>query len=126
MSEDNHNRSLRGFPTTNTVGYSKTMPNSVSEIDRPMDSFQKEFRRVHNEISKIIVGYSDTIDDILMAILGKGHVLLEGRAGPGKDETRSDLERRVASALCTNPIHTGLDAGGHRRDECRSRKRSRR
>ena len=53
------------------------MPNTT-ELDRQMESFQKEFRRVHQEISKVIVGYSDVIDDILMTILGKGHVLLEG------------------------------------------------
>src|ERR1700745_4228000 len=60
------------------------MPNTISEIGRPMDAFQHEFRRVHNEISKVIVGYSDVIDDILMVILGKGHVLLEGVPGLGK------------------------------------------
>ncbi len=60
------------------------MANTVSDIERHMDSFQKEFRRVHNEISKVIVGYSDIIDDILMTILGKGHVLLEGVPGLGK------------------------------------------
>ena len=57
---------------------------TVSDLERQMDSFQAEFRRVHREISKVIVGYSDVIDDILMAILGKGHVLLEGVPGLGK------------------------------------------
>jgi hypothetical protein len=52
------------------------MPNTISDLDRQMESFQAEFRRVHQEISKVIVGYSDVIDDILMTILGKGHVLL--------------------------------------------------
>src|SRR5256885_1212331 len=60
------------------------MANTVSDLERQMDSFQSEFRRVHQEISKVIVGYSDVIDDILMAILGKGHVLLEGVPGLGK------------------------------------------
>src|SRR6266487_796951 len=60
------------------------MSNTTSELERPMDAFQREFRLVHNEISKVIVGYSDIIDDILMAILGKGHVLLEGVPGLGK------------------------------------------
>jgi MoxR-like ATPase len=60
------------------------MANTVSDLDRQMDSFQADFRRVHQEISKVIVGYSDVIDDILMTILGKGHVLLEGVPGLGK------------------------------------------
>src|SRR5204863_6840606 len=60
------------------------MANAVSDIERQRDAFQGEFKRVHQEISKVIVGYSDIIDDILMAILGKGHVLLEGVRGLGK------------------------------------------
>src|SRR5881394_2993640 len=60
------------------------MPNTTSDLQQQMDSFQAEFQRVHQEISKVIVGYSDVIDDILMAILAKGHVLLEGVPGLGK------------------------------------------
>src|SRR4051812_18468583 len=60
------------------------MANMVSDLDRSKDAFLGEFQRVHREISKVIVGYSEIIDDILMAILGKGHVLLEGVPGLGK------------------------------------------
>src|SRR5437763_13053900 len=60
------------------------MANTVSDLDRQMESFQADFRRVHKEISKVIVGYSGVIDDILMTILGRGHVLLEGVPGLGK------------------------------------------
>src|ERR1700758_4596395 len=67
------------------------MVNTVSDAERSMDSFQADFRRVHKEISKIIVGYSDLIDDILMTILGKGHVLLEGVPGLGKTKLVSTL-----------------------------------
>jgi MoxR-like ATPase len=60
------------------------MANTVSDLERQMVSFQEDFRRVHKEISKVIVGYSDIIDDILMTVLGRGHVLLEGVPGLGK------------------------------------------
>src|SRR5215467_11960528 len=53
-------------------------------VDRQMDSFQREFKRVHDEISKVIVGYDDIIDDVLMTVLAKGHVILEGVPGLGK------------------------------------------
>src|SRR5260370_8745538 len=79
---------------------------SVSDIDRLMESFQAEFRRVHHEISKIIVGYSDVIDDILMAILGKGHVLLEGVPGLGKTklvQTLSDALHLRSSRIQFTP-----------------------
>jgi len=58
---------------------------STVQLDqRRMESFQADFRRVHAEIAKVIVGYSDVIDDTLMTILAKGHVLLEGVPGLGK------------------------------------------
>src|SRR5437868_14303032 len=57
---------------------------TVSDFERQMDSFKAEFQRVHQEIAKVIVGYEDVIDNILMTILGKGHVLLEGVPGLGK------------------------------------------
>ena len=63
------------------------------------DSFQADFRRVHQEITKVIVGYSDLIDDILMTILGKGHVLLEGVPGLGKTK----LVQTLSNALHLTP-----------------------
>ncbi len=58
---------------------------AVAEIkDRDLEFFNSEFQKVHKEISKVIVGYSDVIDDILMTILARGHALLEGVPGLGK------------------------------------------
>src|SRR5947208_12770013 len=82
------------------------MANTVSDLERQMDSFQAEFRRVHQEISKVIVGYSDVIDDILMAVLGKGHVLLEGVPGLGKTklvQTLSDALHLRSSRIQFTP-----------------------
>ena len=82
------------------------MANPVSDVERQMDSFQGEFQRMHQEISKIIVGYSDIIDDILMAILGKGHVLLEGVPGLGKTklvQTLSDALHLRSSRIQFTP-----------------------
>src|SRR5438045_7735804 len=82
------------------------MSNPVSDLERQIDSFQADFRRVHNEISKIIVCYSDVIDDILMTILGKGHVLLEGVPGLGKTklvQTLSDALHLRSSRIQFTP-----------------------
>jgi MoxR-like ATPase len=82
------------------------MANTVSDIDRSKDAFQGEFQRVHREISKIIVGYSEIIDDILMAILGNGHVLLEGVPGLGKTklvQTLSDALHLRSSRIQFTP-----------------------
>src|SRR5215510_4993488 len=71
------------------------MPNITSDLDQQMESFKGEFRRVHQEVSKVIVGYSDLIDDILMTILGSGHVLLEGVPGLGKTKLVQTLSRAL-------------------------------
>jgi MoxR-like ATPase len=71
------------------------MTRHVSDIGEQANLFKADFRRVHQEISKVIVGYSDLIDDILMTILGKGHVLLEGVPGLGKTK----LVQTLSNAL---------------------------
>jgi MoxR-like ATPase len=71
-----------------------------------MDSFQSEFKRVHHEISKVIVGYSDIIDDVLMTVLAKGHVILEGVPGLGKTkliQTLSDALHLTFSRIQFTP-----------------------
>src|SRR5690349_16292318 len=73
-----------------------SMANTLAE--RQMDSFQSEFKRVHNEISKVIVGYGDIIDDVLMTVLAKGHVILEGVPGLGKTK----LIQTLSAALDLN------------------------
>jgi MoxR-like ATPase len=57
----------------------------ITQLDHEsLESFRGEFQRVRGEISKVIVGYPDIIDDLLMAILARGHVILEGVPGLGK------------------------------------------
>jgi MoxR-like ATPase len=57
----------------------------ITQLDQEhLESFRGEFKRVHGEISKVIVGYGNIIDDVLMAVLARGHVLLEGVPGLGK------------------------------------------
>jgi len=57
----------------------------IGELDQKhLDLFHGEFQKVHSEIAKVIVGYPSVIDDVLTAILARGHVLLEGVPGLGK------------------------------------------
>ena len=60
-------------------------------IDQQVTTFQEEFNRVKNEVSKVIVGYGDIIDGVLMSLLASGHVLLEGVPGLGKTKLVSTL-----------------------------------
>ncbi|GAH83103.1 unnamed protein product, partial [marine sediment metagenome] len=43
--------------------------------------FQKEIEAVINEVKRIIVGQEKIIDQVLIAILSNGHVLLRANSG---------------------------------------------
>src|SRR5215510_14357900 len=101
------------------------MTRHVSDIGEQANLFKADFRRVHQEISKVIVGYSDLIDDILMTILGKGHVLLEGVPGLGKTklvQTLSNALHLHSSRIQFTPdlMPADIESGVNwMRDECR-------
>src|SRR5262245_47832486 len=57
--------------------------------------FVAAFRRVHAEISKVIVGHSRLIEDVLTGLFAGGHVLLEGVPGIGKTILVSTLANAV-------------------------------
>ena len=56
----------------------------IAELDQQIELFQRRFNLVKTEVSKVIVGYDEIIDGILMGLLARGHVLLEGVPGLGK------------------------------------------
>jgi MoxR-like ATPase len=62
--------------------------------DGQIEQFRSEFKKVRTEISKVIVGYSDIIDQVLITVLARGHCILEGVPGVGKTrlvQTLSDV-----------------------------------
>ena len=74
--------------------------------DKQIEQFQTEFRRVNSEISKVIVGYGEIIDDLLITILARGHAILEGVPGVGKTrlvQTLSDALRLKSSRIQFTP-----------------------
>ena len=56
----------------------------ITELDQQIELFQQQFNVAKDEVAKVIVGYPEIIDGILMGLLAKGHVLLEGIPGLGK------------------------------------------
>jgi len=60
-------------------------------IDQQVETFQGQFKRVKDEVSKVIVGYGEIIDGVIMSLLSNGHVLLEGVPGLGKTKLVSTL-----------------------------------
>lgn len=61
------------------------MEESVIEADeKQIEKFRAEFYKVKSEIAKVIVGYSEIIDELLITVLARGHAILEGVPGVGK------------------------------------------
>src|SRR6266705_110473 len=60
-------------------------------IDQQVATFQQQFRKVKEEVAKVIVGYGEIIDGVIMSLLANGHVLLEGVPGLGKTRLVSTL-----------------------------------
>ncbi|MEY3457669.1 MAG: hypothetical protein RL215_826 [Planctomycetota bacterium] len=59
------------------------------------EDFRRDFLRLKQEISRVIVGQTAILEDTLIALVAGGHVLLEGVPGLGKTLT----VRTLASAL---------------------------
>ena len=55
-----------------------------SHFEQAAAQFVDSFLRVHKEISKVIVGHSRLVEDVLTGLFAGGHVLLEGVPGIGK------------------------------------------
>jgi MoxR-like ATPase len=54
------------------------------EIESRAASFREKFHSLREEVGKVIVGQRRIIDEVLIALFGGGHVLLEGVPGLGK------------------------------------------
>ena len=69
--------------------------NVDEQLKQQLDEFRKDFHRLKSEISKVIVGQQEIVDDTLISLIAGGHVLLEGVPGLGKTLT----VRTLADAL---------------------------
>ncbi|MDQ3191623.1 MAG: MoxR family ATPase [Bacteroidota bacterium] len=58
-------------------------PEFKSDIEA-VDAFVNRFNELKKEISKVIVGQDDTVNDVLISIFSKGHCLLVGVPGLAK------------------------------------------
>jgi MoxR-like ATPase len=57
---------------------------SESDVARQAEEFRADFKRLTDEIGKVVVGHKEIVDGVLMAMFAGGHVLLEGVPGLGK------------------------------------------
>lgn len=70
-------------------------PPRPAHIEARAEEFKQRYRRLREEIGKVIVGQEEVVDGVLIAILGGGHALLEGVPGLGK----TLLVRTISEAL---------------------------
>src|SRR5262245_12497679 len=57
---------------------------------------QANITRLVQELRRVILGKEDMIDDVVAALLARGHVLLEGLPGLGKTELVKALSRLLS------------------------------
>lgn len=57
---------------------------SNNNFEQQSEEFSQNFKSVREEIAKFIVGQDEVVENVLVAILCGGHVLLEGVPGLGK------------------------------------------
>ncbi len=73
------------------------MDAAIQEINRKVKEASMVLERLTREIGKVIVGQPYLVERLLMAILGDGHILIEGV--PGLAKTLS--VRTLAQAINT-------------------------
>ena len=56
----------------------------AQQLDERTDSFRKRFKKLRDEIGRVIVGHEDIVDGVITALFVGGHCLLEGVPGLGK------------------------------------------
>lgn len=67
----------------------------TNETSAAIARFRECFRRIQNELGRMIVGQDDIVEGVLVAFFAGGHVLLEGVPGLGK----TMLVRTLAEAV---------------------------
>ena len=65
-------------------------------LGQQAESLAEKMGEVRREISKLIVGQTEVVDGVLIALLAGGHVLLEGAPGLGKTMLVRTLAQAVA------------------------------
>jgi MoxR-like ATPase len=67
----------------------------MSDVQGQVSGFQRDVRRLRDEVAKVIVGHEPIVEGVVMALLAGGHALLEGVPGLGK----TMLVRTLADAV---------------------------
>lgn len=69
----------------------KTSPDDVAAVQR----CERAYNKIRDELAKVIVGQSDVIEQVLIAMFARGHALLEGVPGLAKTLLISSLAKSL-------------------------------
>ena len=61
-----------------------TRAQSKASVRADIEKFNQDFRELKDEVAKMIVGYEDVIEKVIICLMAGGNVLLEGVPGLGK------------------------------------------
>jgi MoxR-like ATPase len=67
----------------------------VEPAQKLIDEFRLLFRRIDEQVGRVVVGHRDVVEQILVAFFAGGHVLIEGVPGTGK----TLIARSIGEAL---------------------------
>lgn len=71
------------------------MSSTEESLEEELAAFRRDFEALRSEIARVVVGQDEIVEGTLTALVGGGHVLLEGVPGLGK----TLLVRTLAEAL---------------------------
>ena len=71
--------------------------------------------KLKRELSKIIVGQEQVIEQLAICLFGRGHALLMGVPGLAKTLLGQSHCRDDVAQLQPDSVHSGPDADGHHR-----------
>ena len=84
-------------------------------VEPHLAGFQKDFNALRHELAKVVVGQADVIEQVLIAAVAGGHVLIEGVPGLGKTllvQTLADILQLRFSRIQFTPDLTPSDLLG--------------
>ena len=84
-------------------------------VEPHLAAFQEDFSSLRHELAKVVVGQADVIEEVLIAAVAGGHVLIEGVPGLGKTrlaQTLADVLQLRFSRIQFTPDLTPSDLLG--------------
>ncbi len=60
------------------------MDKEIQELNKRAEKYSEYLRKVHSEVSKVIVGQDKIIEKLLISLVANGHILIEGVPGLAK------------------------------------------